>query len=102
MPLREARVIAIIIINAVDDGPSGRIRRARRYKLSMSSALRAELMSPEERLHEVAEILGLGLSRLITKQSSRLSADLRDSSLDCAGHQSGDPNALNGGLGSDR
>jgi len=39
-----------------------------------------------------------GLMRARAKQSSPQSADLGDSSLDCAGHQSGDPNVLNGGL----
>ena len=66
------------------------------------NALRPDRMTPDERLDEVAEILGAGLSRLIAKQSSRISADRRESSLDCADHQSGHPNALNGDLGSDR
>jgi hypothetical protein len=56
-------------------------------------------MTAEERLDEVAEILAAGLSRLIAKQSSRISADHGESSLDCAGDQSGHPNALNGDFG---
>lgn len=68
----------------------------------MSNALRPDLMSADERLDEVAEILATGLSRLIARQSSRLSADAGESSLDCAADQSGHPNALNGDLGSDR
>ena len=68
----------------------------------MSIALRPDRMTAEERLDEVAEILAAGLSRLIAKQSSRISADRRESSLDCTGQQSGHPNALNGDLGSDR
>jgi hypothetical protein len=59
-------------------------------------------MSADERLDEVAEILAAGLSRLVARQSSRLSADVGESSLDCPADQSGHPNALNGDLGSDR
>ncbi len=59
-------------------------------------------MPAGERLAEVAEILAAGLVRLISRQSTALSADPGESSLDCADDQSGHPNALNGGLGSDR
>ena len=45
----------------------------------------------EDRLAEVAEILAAGLSRLKARQSSALSADLGESSLDCAARQSGHP-----------
>ena len=55
-------------------------------------------MTAEERLDEVAEILAAGLSRLIARQSSPLSADSGESSLDCAGDQSGHANVLKGGL----
>ena len=60
--------------------------------------LKPSLMSAAERLDEIAEILAVGLMRLRARQSSLQSADHGDSSLDCAGHQSGDPNVLNGGL----
>jgi hypothetical protein len=62
------------------------------------SALKPELMSAAERLDEIAEILAAGLMRVRARQSSPQCEDGGDSSLDCAGHQSGDPNVLNGGL----
>lgn len=54
-----------------------------------ANALLADRMTNAERLSEVAEILARGLSRLKARQSSRLPADFRESSLDCAAHQSG-------------
>lgn len=62
------------------------------------NALQPDLMSSDERLDEVAEILAAGLMRLMSRQSSCLSADLRESSLDCPGDQSGHANVLKGGL----
>jgi len=53
-----------------------------------------------EHLDEVAEILARGLSRLKARQSSRLTADFGESSLDCAAHQSGPANVLTDGDGS--
>jgi hypothetical protein len=47
-------------------------------------------LSAAERLAEVAEILAAGLMRLRARQSSHLSADFGESSLDCSGHQSSD------------
>jgi hypothetical protein len=57
-------------------------------------------MSADERLAEVADILAAGLMRLRLRQSTPLSGDVGDSSLDCAAHQSGHANALtdDGGL----
>ena len=60
--------------------------------------LRPEQMNSEERLDEVAEILRRGLSGLLARQSSRLSAETGESSLDCLGGQSGDADVLSGGL----
>ena len=62
--------------------------------------LRSDLMTPAERLDEVAEILAAGLLRLKANKSSALSATGGESSLDCAAHQSGHANALKrpGGL----
>ena len=56
-------------------------------------------MSAAERLDEIADILAAGLMRLRARKSSPLSAHIGDSSLDCAGYQSGHANALtdNGG-----
>jgi hypothetical protein len=75
---------------------------AKRPIFLAGSNLPASSLSPAERLDEVAEILAAGLQRLLARQSSRLSADRRESSLDCTGEQSGHPNALKGDLGSDR
>lgn len=55
----------------------------------MSNALRPDLMTAPERLDEIAEILAAGLMRLWARQSSPLSPDCGESSLDCSGHQSG-------------
>lgn len=62
----------------------------------MSNALRPDLMTVPERLDEIAEILAVGLMRLRARQSSPLSPDLGESSLDCADRQSGyaDPDSL--------
>ena len=67
----------------------------------MTTATKPYAMSAAERLDEVADILAGGLTRLRARQSSALPADSGDSSLDCAGGQSGHANALNdgGGLG---
>jgi hypothetical protein len=54
-------------------------------------------MTARERLTEIAEILATGLTRLKARQSSALSADFGESSLDCAAHQSGHPNVLKDG-----
>jgi hypothetical protein len=53
-------------------------------------------LSPAERLAEIAEILATGLMRLRARQSSHLSPDCGESSLDCPGNQSGhaDPGSL--------
>jgi hypothetical protein len=57
-------------------------------------------LTADERLEEVADILAAGLMRLFIRQSSPLSPDCGESSLDCAAHQSGHTNALKrpGGL----
>lgn|GEM_PF-3445753 len=55
-------------------------------------------MTADERLDEVAEILAAGLMRLMSRQSSPLSADSGESSLDCPADQSGHANVLKGGL----
>ena len=57
-----------------------------------TSALSAVSMSPAERLAEIAEILAAGLVRLRARQSSQLSCNFGESSLDCAATQSGHPN----------
>jgi hypothetical protein len=66
----------------------------------MSNALRPDLMTPAERLDDVAEILAAGLMRLKLRKSSPLSAHRGESSLDCAGHQSSHADRLmsDGGL----
>ena len=44
--------------------------------------LKPELMTPEERLRELAALLACGLIRLQARQSSSLSADRGESSVD--------------------
>jgi hypothetical protein len=53
-------------------------------------------LAAAEWLDEIAEILAAGLMRLRTRQSSHLSPDCGESSLDCPGNQSGhaDPGSL--------
>jgi hypothetical protein len=65
-----------------------------------SNPVTAALLSPPERLAEIAEILAAGLIRLRARQSSPLSPDYGESPLDCAGYQSGHAKALKTG-GSD-
>jgi hypothetical protein len=51
-------------------------------------------MTADQRFSEIAEILAAGLTRLRARQSSQISADFGESSLDCAAHQSGHANVL--------
>jgi hypothetical protein len=62
-----------------------------------ANALRADVMTPAARLAEIAEILAAGLSRLTARQSSAISPDFGESSLDCPGQQSGHANVLTDG-----
>jgi hypothetical protein len=48
------------------------------------NALDPDLMSPDERLAEVARLLAAGLIRLRVRQSSQLSGDCGESPLDCS------------------
>ena len=64
------------------------------------NALHPNHMTAAERLDEVAEILAAGLMRLRLRQSTPLSPDSGESSLDCPGHQSGHADILTDG-GSD-
>jgi hypothetical protein len=50
--------------------------------------------SHPERTAEIAEILAVGLMRLLARKSSQISPDCGESSLDCPAHQSGHANAL--------
>lgn len=54
----------------------------------MPIALSPDHMTAAERLDEVAEILAVGVMRLLARKSSRLSADGGDSSVDFTAHQS--------------
>jgi hypothetical protein len=73
---------------------SGVIPRTISGWIAMTNAVRAEHLSTEERLDEIAEILALGFMRLKARKSSGLFAGSGESSLDCAAHQSGHANAL--------
>lgn len=66
----------------------------------MHNGIASDCLSPAERLAEVAEILAAGLMRLRARKSTPLSPHSGESSLDCAGHQSGHAHILTDG-GSD-
>jgi hypothetical protein len=55
--------------------------------------LKPEMMTPDERLAELGEILARGLIRLHAREASPLSADDRDSFVDLPPHRSGHANA---------
>ena len=59
----------------------------------MINGLRPDLMAPAERLAEIIEILAAGVVRLRTRQSTLLLPSTGESSLDCAGEQSGHANS---------
>jgi hypothetical protein len=65
--------------------------------LKSVSNVRSEVGEADERLAEIAEILADGLTRLRARQSSLKPADAGESSLDCAGQQSGHANVLTDG-----
>ena len=53
------------------------------------NASRSGLLTPSQRLSELAEILAAGLMRMRARKSSELCPDTRESSLHFSGHQSG-------------
>ena len=67
----------------------------------MHNGIDPDRLSPAERLAEIAEILAAGLMRLKSRQSTLLSSDGGESSLDCAGRQSGHADVLKSDGGSD-
>jgi hypothetical protein len=67
-------------------------------KRQNSNLVLSDRLSAKERLGEVAGILAAGLQRLRARQSSALPADFGESSLHCAGTQSGHANVLRGEL----
>ena len=67
----------------------------------MTNAISPDQMSAAERLDEIADILAAGLIRLRARQSSPLSPDCGESSLDCPAHQSGHADVLKSHGGSD-
>ncbi len=54
----------------------------------MSIALSPDRMTAAERLDEIAEILAVGAIRLMTRKSTRISAERGDSSVDFTASQS--------------
>ncbi len=66
------------------------------HRLGPANPALAALLSPPERLAEIAEILAAGLMRLQARQSSPKSSDFGEKLLDCSGYQSGhaDPGSL--------
>ncbi len=69
-------------------------------RLVCGNSVPADSLNASERLNEIAEILAAGLMRLRARQSTVLSRDSGESSLDCAGHQSSHADRLtsDGGL----
>ena len=63
------------------------------------NGLKSDRITARERISEVGAILAAGLTRLQARQSSALPADFGESSLHCAGDQSGHANVLKGELG---
>lgn len=55
----------------------------------MTNGINPELLSADERLAEIADLLAAGLMRLRARQSSHLSRHCGESSLDCSAPQSG-------------
>jgi hypothetical protein len=55
----------------------------------MTNSINPKLLSADERLAEIADLLAAGLMRLRARQSSHLSRHCGESSLDCSAHQSG-------------
>jgi hypothetical protein len=55
----------------------------------MTRGVEPKLLSADERIAEIADILAAGLMRLHARKSSPFSANTGDSSLDCPAHQSG-------------
>jgi hypothetical protein len=61
------------------------------------NAIKPALLSCDERLAEIAEILAAGLMRLRSRKSSPFSGHTGESSLDCAAHPSGHADVLSHG-----
>jgi hypothetical protein len=67
----------------------------------MTNGINPKLLSADERLAEIADLLAAGLMRLRARQSSHLSRHCGESSLDCPAHQSGHADVLKSDGGSD-
>jgi hypothetical protein len=59
-----------------------------------AGAVPAARLSSDERLGEIAEILAMGLQRLLERKSSEKSADFGEKLLDIPAKQSGHPEGL--------
>jgi hypothetical protein len=59
------------------------------------NAICPNLLSPEERMSEIASILAVGLVRLRARQSSRLSRHRENSFVDFTANQSGGVSVVN-------
>jgi hypothetical protein len=64
----------------------------------MSNALHPNRMSPAERLTELGRILAVGFIRMKARQSSPLSADRGESTVDYAAPKSGYATCNSGGM----
>jgi hypothetical protein len=70
-------------------GPLGKIAGVGPYYRGMSNPLHPTRMTPAERLAELGRILAAGLIRMKARQSSGLSADCGESSVDLLRLKSG-------------
>ena len=68
----------------------------REFPLAGTNPLPVHLMAPEQRLHELAQILAAGLLRLRKKEKARAGNDLRDYRLDFPPTRSGHADANRG------
>jgi hypothetical protein len=62
--------------------------------LSLPNSIHPGLLTPDERRAELAALLALGLVRLRSRQSNRLSAGAENGSVDFAADQSGHATAI--------
>jgi len=57
----------------------------------MSEKIKPDSLVANELVSEIAEILAVGLMRLVSRKSSPISADIGESSLDFSATESGHP-----------
>ena len=78
-------------------GPRGKNGGAGSYYKGMNNALHPSRMTPAERLAELGRLLAAGLIRMKARQSSPLSADRGESTVDISAPKSGHATRNSGG-----